>query len=136
MKDHASNSLNQILGDSLGSAEVSRERLFLEATELLSELLERNDVSRAELARRLTVSPPAITALLNGSQNLTLGRLSDVLHAIGYELHLHPTLQLSRITAPQLQGEPSTERVGDAGSTPGKQTVRTTPHSPRQDKRG
>ena len=61
-----------------GARLYEQERLVLAATEDLCELMVRQDVSKAELARRLGTSRANITQLLNGSRNLTLRTLADL----------------------------------------------------------
>jgi transcriptional regulator with XRE-family HTH domain len=57
-------------------------RLELEVTELLCELMAKDNVSRAELARRVGVKPPYITKVLRGQTNLTLKTISDFFFAL------------------------------------------------------
>jgi transcriptional regulator with XRE-family HTH domain len=58
-------------------------RLELEVTELFCELMEKENVTRAELARRLGVSSAYVTKVLRGQSNLTLKTVSDFLFALG-----------------------------------------------------
>jgi transcriptional regulator with XRE-family HTH domain len=58
-------------------------RLEMEITELLCELMDKQGVSRAELARRLGASPPYITKILRGQTNMTLKTISDCFFALG-----------------------------------------------------
>jgi transcriptional regulator with XRE-family HTH domain len=58
-------------------------QLELAVTELLCELMEKNNVSRAELARRVGVKPPYVTRILRGQTNLTLKTVSDFFFALG-----------------------------------------------------
>lgn len=58
-------------------------QLELEVTELLCELMENNNVSRAELARRVGVKPPYVTRILRGQTNLTLKTVSEFFFALG-----------------------------------------------------
>ncbi len=58
-------------------------RLQLEVTELLCELMAQDNVSRAELARRVGVKPPYVTRILRGQTNLTLKTVSDFFYALG-----------------------------------------------------
>jgi transcriptional regulator with XRE-family HTH domain len=60
-----------------------QERVIFETTERICELMEGNDVSRTELARRLKKSKGYITQLLDGTSNMTLRTLSDVYLALG-----------------------------------------------------
>jgi transcriptional regulator with XRE-family HTH domain len=67
---------------------VAQEMLIESATEKLLELMERHDVSKAELARRLGKSRPFITQVMDGSRNMTLRTVADLAFALGYELRL------------------------------------------------
>jgi DNA-binding Xre family transcriptional regulator len=69
---------------------VAQEDLIMEVTERLCELLEKEKVSKKELADRLGKSKGFVSQLLNGGRNLTLRTLADILHALGYKLALSP----------------------------------------------
>ncbi len=69
---------------------LAQEELILEVTEALCGLLEKEGVSRAQLARRLGKSKGFVSQLLGGGRNLTLRTLADVLGALGYKLKLKP----------------------------------------------
>jgi len=58
-------------------------------TEELHKLAENANISRAELARRLGVSPAYITKLFRGNANFTIGTMVRLTHAVGARLHLH-----------------------------------------------
>ena len=64
--------------------------LIMEVTETLCELLEKEKVSRKELADRLGKSKGFISQLLNGGRNLTLRTVADILHVLGYRAYLIP----------------------------------------------
>lgn len=64
-----------------------QERAILEVTELLCELMEENNVSRAELARRLGKTKGYITQLLDGRTNMTLRTISDTFSVLGRAIH-------------------------------------------------
>jgi transcriptional regulator with XRE-family HTH domain len=68
----------------------AQEDLILEVTETLCELLEKEKISRKELADRLGKSKGFISQLLNGGRNLTLRTVADILHVLGYRAHLTP----------------------------------------------
>ena len=68
-----------------------QEELILEATELLSTKMAENDISKADLARRLGKTKAFVTQCLSGEQNLTLRTLADLFGAIGYKLQLEAT---------------------------------------------
>lgn len=65
-----------------------QERLVMQATEAIAEIMESDNVSRTELARRLGKSPAFVTKLLRGHNNFTLRTLSDVLFALNRSVHL------------------------------------------------
>lgn len=60
-----------------------QERLILDATENVFELMESNEVSKAELARRLGRTRAYVTQVLSGARNMTLRTFADVLFACG-----------------------------------------------------
>jgi transcriptional regulator with XRE-family HTH domain len=68
----------------------AQEDLILEVTETLCELLEKEKISRTELADRLGKSKGFISQLLNGGRNLTLRTVADILHVLGYKVVLKP----------------------------------------------
>ncbi len=63
-------------------------RLETEVTELLCELMEKEGVTRAELARRVGTSPPYVTKVLRGRTNLTLKSVSDLFFALGRSVRI------------------------------------------------
>lgn len=60
----------------------------MQATEAIAALLQEQDMSRAELARRIGKSPAFVTKLLRGDNNFTLRTLSDVFFALNRSAHL------------------------------------------------
>ena len=62
---------------------LAQEELILDITEQLCEFLEKEGISRAELARRLNKSKSFVTQLLGGGRNLTLRTLADVVSVLG-----------------------------------------------------
>ena len=83
-----------LLGEYLEDPEfaklVAQGDLIMEVTETLCELLEKEKISRKELADRLGKSKGFISQLLNGGRNLTLRTVSDILHVLGYKVALTP----------------------------------------------
>jgi transcriptional regulator with XRE-family HTH domain len=84
------NLLEQYSQDPRFARLLAQEELILEVTETLCALLEKEQVSRAELARRLGKSKGFVSQLLNGGRNLTLRTLADVLSVLGYKLKMQP----------------------------------------------
>jgi transcriptional regulator with XRE-family HTH domain len=68
----------------------AQEDLIMEFTETLCELLEKENISRKELAERLGKTKGFVSQLLNGGRNLTLRTLADILHVLGYRASLTP----------------------------------------------
>lgn len=67
---------------------LAQERLILEATECLSRIIERQEVTKTELANRLGKSKAFVTQILNGSRNMTLRTFADLLFALDYTVKL------------------------------------------------
>jgi len=67
---------------------LAEERAVLQATELISHLLDARDVKRIALADRLGISRSEISQRLNGQRNLTVKSLAAMLHELGYRLRL------------------------------------------------
>lgn len=70
------------------SALDAQERLILEATETICWLLDKQQVNRAELARRLGRREREVCALLRGEKTMTLRMLANMGHALGHEFTL------------------------------------------------
>jgi len=69
---------------------LAQEELILEVTETLCELLEKENVSRKDLADRLGKTKGFVSQLLNGGRNLTLRTVADILYVLGYKVTLTP----------------------------------------------
>ena len=65
----------------------------MEVTETLCELLEKEKISRKELADRLGKSKGFVSQLLNGGRNLTLRTVADILHVLGYKACPHTLIK-------------------------------------------
>lgn len=61
---------------------LAQEALILDATELISELIEARGLSRAELAKRIGKARGFVTQVLSGSRNMTLRTLADLAYAL------------------------------------------------------
>lgn len=64
-----------------------QEELILDATELISKIMNDNGISKTELAKRLGKSKAFVTQCLCGHQNLTLRTLADFFTVMGYQAH-------------------------------------------------
>lgn len=65
------------------------ERAVLEFTENVLGRLEAEGISRAELARRIGVSPAYVTKILRGNNNFTLESMVRIAQALGCSLRTH-----------------------------------------------
>ena len=82
--------LDQYLEDPEFARLMAQGDLIMEVTETLCELLNKEKVSRKELADRLGKSKGFISQLLGGGRNLTLRTVADILHVLGYRVALRP----------------------------------------------
>lgn len=64
----------------------AQEEAILDFTELVCELMEREGVSRSELASRLGKSKGYVSQLLAGEANMTIRTMSDLMHVLGFSL--------------------------------------------------
>ena len=62
------------------------EGAILDFTEALYDAMQRQGVTRAELARRLGTSQAYITRVLSGNANFTLKTMTKLAHALGMQL--------------------------------------------------
>jgi transcriptional regulator with XRE-family HTH domain len=68
------------------------EALVAESSEVIARLMAEQNVSKADLARRLNKSRAWVTQLLSGKANMTVRTLAEVVYALDAEvkLHAHP----------------------------------------------
>jgi transcriptional regulator with XRE-family HTH domain len=62
------------------------ERLILRVTNVISELMEEQNIKKVDLAERVGCSKGYITQILDGTANLTLKTISNVLFELGSTL--------------------------------------------------
>ena len=65
-----------------------REALAFEAAELISELMEQQNVSKTKLAELVGTSKSHITQLLSGSRNMTMHTLADLSFVLGHKVEI------------------------------------------------
>ena len=70
---------------------LKQEELILDITEYICEIMEKENVCRTELAKKMGKSKGFITQILNGGRNLTLRTLSDIMLALGYTIEIAPS---------------------------------------------
>lgn len=67
--------------------EFRTEEAILGITEKIVELMEKEGINRTDLAKRLGVSKPFITKLLNGNPNMRLKTMVSLAMALNHELN-------------------------------------------------
>ena len=82
-------SFEELFAKARESDEYWIEGAKIDFTEGLCREMNRQDVTRAELARRMKVSDAYITKLLRGTTNFTLTTMVRAARAIGREVHIH-----------------------------------------------
>jgi transcriptional regulator with XRE-family HTH domain len=78
---------------------LATESLVTEASELISRLMAEQNVSKADLARRLNKSRAWITQLLSGKTNMTVRTLAEVVYTLDAEVKIHsqrPSWRMAR----------------------------------------
>ena len=60
-----------------------QEELIVDVTESIYEIMNRNGMTKADLARKSGLSKSRITKLLDGSANMTLKSIADIAYALG-----------------------------------------------------
>jgi transcriptional regulator with XRE-family HTH domain len=73
------------------SAGREAERLILDTTELILELMERDGVTRKQLADRIGKSKGHVSQLLNGDRNMTLRTLAEIGFALNRRFEVADT---------------------------------------------
>lgn len=76
----------RIEGDPTQRLLLRKEELILAVTNAISEELERQDLTKMELADRMGVARSNVTMLLAGGRNLTLGSIAHLADALGCEV--------------------------------------------------
>ena len=71
--------------------EMAIESLVAEAAEGIAQLMAAQNLSKADVARRLNKSRAWVTQLLNGKANMTIRTLADVTFALGGQLSIQST---------------------------------------------
>lgn len=64
-----------------------QERAIQEVTEVMCELMNKQKVTRTELAKRLGCTQANMTHLLDGQGNISVRRMSDTFTALGRSIH-------------------------------------------------
>ncbi len=71
------------------SEEYLNEMAIIDFTEDIIATMERQQVSRSDLAKRLGTSQAYVTKVLRGNVNFTLGTMTRLAHALGAVVRVH-----------------------------------------------
>lgn len=82
------NALKQKLFAAKQTFDYRLEKVLFGLAEQICDLLEGQEVSRTDLARKMNVSPAYITKILNGNPNLTIKSLLKLSDALGQDLKI------------------------------------------------
>jgi transcriptional regulator with XRE-family HTH domain len=85
----ATTDYERIEADPAQRVELRKEELILAVTCALSEELERQGLTKMELADRMGTTRSHITQLLAGGRNLTLGSIAHMADALGCKVEMH-----------------------------------------------
>jgi plasmid maintenance system antidote protein VapI len=88
--------VKKVVSTEMGKRGFNRERAMLELTELICEVMEREGVTRAELARRMGRSKGFVTRLLDGRANIMIRLVADVFTALEQEIQFRRLLHRAR----------------------------------------
>ncbi|HHT9134652.1 MAG TPA: helix-turn-helix domain-containing protein [Candidatus Avalokitesvara rifleensis] len=96
------------------------EGAILDFTEAVCEKMEKDRVSRAQLAERLGKTRAFVTRTLNGQPNLTLKTMVRIAHALNSELSIHLTAKDIGIISSRHNIQPVAAADAGAGVIPGE----------------
>ena len=65
------------------------EAVMLEFTEVICELMEKQNISRSEVARKLGVSPAYITKILRGNANMTIRTMVALANIFNHKIEIN-----------------------------------------------
>lgn len=88
----------------------NRERLKEEASTAIEMLMEREGVSRAQLADQVGRSRSFISKALDSQHNFTLETLADFTYGLGYALHFYITREPGRFGLPEVRVDSSVDQ--------------------------
>jgi transcriptional regulator with XRE-family HTH domain len=80
---------------------LEEERLILDATEAIQRLMDDQELTRVELARRIGSTKGNVSQLLDGNRNMTLRTLARLLGAVGHRGKIVTEPLSHRVSAPR-----------------------------------
>jgi len=67
---------------------MAQEKFILSATESICGIMNKNQITRSDLAKNLGKTKGYVTQVLSGNRNITLRTLADIIHCLGYVAHI------------------------------------------------
>jgi transcriptional regulator with XRE-family HTH domain len=113
---------------------LSVEALVAEASEAIAKLMDEQNISKADLARRLNKSRAWVTQLLSGSANMTVRTLAELAYALGAEVKLHAQPPSWKVSGKPLGAGHTPEAPGRKMKTP--QPIHLLARQPLESSRG
>ena len=74
----------RLLKEPAYAIEAAKGELIMDVTESICEILEKENIERQTLAKRMNKTKGFISQILNGSRNMTLGTLAEISYVLGY----------------------------------------------------
>ena len=74
----------KLLKDPAYALEAAKGELIMDVTESICEILEKENIERQTLAKKMNKTKGFISQILNGSRNMTLGTLAEISYVLGY----------------------------------------------------
>lgn len=84
MKQKMSDYRSRLLENPEYAVEAAKGDFIMDVTESICEILEKEGISRQQLAGRIGRSKGFVSQVLNGARNMTLATLAEIAHALKY----------------------------------------------------
>jgi transcriptional regulator with XRE-family HTH domain len=112
---------------------LSVEALVAEASEVIARLMDEQNISKADLARRMNKSRAWVTQLLSGSANMTVRTLAELAYTLGAEVKLQAQPPSWKVSGTPLGADHTPEALGRKMKTP--QPIRLLARQPLESSR-
>lgn len=68
--------------------EAEKGEFIMDVTEKICEIMEKNNISRQNLAEKMGKSKGFVSQVLNGSRNMTLNTLAEISHFLEHKINI------------------------------------------------
>ncbi|MGA2116642.1 MAG: helix-turn-helix transcriptional regulator [Bryobacteraceae bacterium] len=109
---HLKDQFQEFISDSERRRLYEREALALDASELISRLMQERKVNKTDLADLAGTSKSHITSLLSGSRNMTLHTLADLAFVLGHKLEIRAAPLAEETSWPDMDSPGTQTRIG------------------------